>query len=744
MKTVSTDLRAHLDKEVTTLCTCWIITRVDGESFQFTDADADVTIDGVTYQSIGAYKRTAVETTSTLSVDNLDIVGATNELALPEGDLQAGLFDNAVIKVFITSWMPGVSGQIKMRRGFFGEVQVLPNNTFQVELRGIMQRLAYNYTDIFSSTCLYDLGQPGCGVPIKPDPVDPGTTYELGDFVSAPQNNERYGKLYSLGLSDPDFELVGAAGDLDASVYWTNTGTADFILSTTEAYTGTYSVRGGSDSGELKQLIDILQTVGTPRESVNAGDCYLTLRAFQYDNGTDEGYIRARFLDDQGNVLGHGKQANFSGTDVNVSSFGLAGDFTIECWVYPTGTQNTNDGICGSGSKTNASTGNEINFDSRRVRLYNNPPGATGGSDVIVSPNRLTLNEWTHVAVVRDGDTLRIYENFDLVAEETGTGYLDTFTIDRIGGTIAGGFSGSIMELRIWEDVRTEYQLALYGNRSVSPGSTDLLRYYAFHDDSFDDFTGNDPASNAAGSATITEQTLGIAITNDVTSNANYSSGSGSVGTTWTEIGKKDHRIPAGTRYIEITLFATKNAGANAIVYFDNLTGYVLDTSQSGALRADMQNDVYWECTTAGSAGSSTMNGNVDAVVANGTASFTARTAWTRAGRVLSSTGARTFIVEVDEDRAVDAWFNGGTVYFESGDNAGAAMEVKGWDATTREIELFLSMPHNVKAGDLFSVFPGCDKSRISCAAIFDNVANFYGTPDIPGQDDMLRYPDSR
>jgi hypothetical protein len=57
-------------------------------------------------------------------------------------------------------------------------------------------------------------------------------------------------------------------------------------------------------------------------------------------------------------------------------------------------------------------------------------------------------------------------------------------------------------------------------------------------------------------------------------------------------------------------------------------------------------------------------------------------------------------------------------------------------------LELFLSLPFPVEAGDLFTLSPGCDKARVTCAAIFDNVTKMLAAPDVPGQDALFSYPD--
>ena len=49
MKSVSGALATHLAGAVTTLATCWRVTRTDGAVFGFTDHDRDLVVSSVTY-----------------------------------------------------------------------------------------------------------------------------------------------------------------------------------------------------------------------------------------------------------------------------------------------------------------------------------------------------------------------------------------------------------------------------------------------------------------------------------------------------------------------------------------------------------------------------------------------------------------------------------------------------------------------------------------------------------------------
>jgi uncharacterized phage protein (TIGR02218 family) len=69
--------------------------------------------------------------------------------------------------------------------------------------------------------------------------------------------------------------------------------------------------------------------------------------------------------------------------------------------------------------------------------------------------------------------------------------------------------------------------------------------------------------------------------------------------------------------------------------------------------------------------------------------------------------------------------------------NVGRSMEVKAHTATG-VLELQLAMPYDIEVGDEFTIVPGCDKTKATCIATFDNVVNFRGFSFVPGQDKVL------
>jgi uncharacterized phage protein (TIGR02218 family) len=79
-----------------------------------------------------------------------------------------------------------------------------------------------------------------------------------------------------------------------------------------------------------------------------------------------------------------------------------------------------------------------------------------------------------------------------------------------------------------------------------------------------------------------------------------------------------------------------------------------------------------------------------------------------------------------------------GLMTMTSGDSSGYLMEVK--SSTVGTVTLQQRMPFGVAVGDTYSLVQGCDGQFSTCKDTYDNVVNFQGFPDMPGQDKVLKY----
>lgn len=182
MKSLPPALAAHLAGNVTTLATCWRVERADGALILGTEHDQDLTIAAGgspgnayagTYVSRAGITGSNVRSTSDMSVDNLEVTGAVNQgdltlVDLSAADIEAGLFDDATVTLFMVNWQEPDDGQIVLRTGTIGAISRTAEGQYRTELRGLAQRLTQNIVRTYGSSCDAELGDARCGVDLVP------------------------------------------------------------------------------------------------------------------------------------------------------------------------------------------------------------------------------------------------------------------------------------------------------------------------------------------------------------------------------------------------------------------------------------------------------------------------------------------------------------------------------------------------------------------------------------------------
>jgi len=123
----------------------------------------------------------------------------------------------------------------------------------------------------------------------------------------------------------------------------------------------------------------------------------------------------------------------------------FAGNFTIECWLYRTGTGDQSVVVQNSGANyfafnVNAGTGFNIYLNAASVSF--------APTDIVPLTNR-----WNHIALVRNGSTVSVYLN-GVASATTSTnsstiGYNLPFYIGCLGTQATGGTIGFISNLRV-------------------------------------------------------------------------------------------------------------------------------------------------------------------------------------------------------------------------------------------------------------------------------------------------------
>ena len=154
------------------------------------------------------------------------------------------------------------------------------------------------------------------------------------------------------------------------------------------------------------------------------------------------------------------------------TDFVFSGNFTAECWIYPTSVTGSRH-LFALGTET---TGRyHLSLESGVVtgNFYGNVSTTFGGS--------ISINTWTHIALVRSGSTITAYVN----GTALGTTETNSSTINNTGQLTVGGdnsgsnaFVGYIDEVRISDTARYTGTFTTATTQFNSDGSDKLLLHF--------------------------------------------------------------------------------------------------------------------------------------------------------------------------------------------------------------------------------------------------------------------------
>ena len=96
-----------LEKELVCLAFCWRLDRRDGVSLGLTSHDRDLVVEGMVYRAAPGMLPSAVSVGAGLDVDSMDVKGALTADVIAAADLEAGRWDGAGLRLYLTDWSAG-------------------------------------------------------------------------------------------------------------------------------------------------------------------------------------------------------------------------------------------------------------------------------------------------------------------------------------------------------------------------------------------------------------------------------------------------------------------------------------------------------------------------------------------------------------------------------------------------------------------------------------------------------------
>lgn len=163
-----TGLAAHLAGGATQTCHCWAVTRLDGVTLGFTDHDLPLAFDGIRFAPDTGLSARALSSTTGLSVNNTEALGALSSAAISEADITAGRYDGAMVRIWQVRWN-ALADRALQFAGSLGEI-TRAKGGFQAELRGLTEALNQPQGRSYLTQCSAVLGDARCRVALD-DPA---------------------------------------------------------------------------------------------------------------------------------------------------------------------------------------------------------------------------------------------------------------------------------------------------------------------------------------------------------------------------------------------------------------------------------------------------------------------------------------------------------------------------------------------------------------------------------------------
>ena len=163
------DIPAHLAARLsgaTTLCLCWQLTLRDGTQLGFTEHDADVIVDGVTYAARSGFRPDDLEQALGLSASATQVSGALMHDVLGEADLLSGRLDGAAVRTLLVDWA-SPDAHLLVDVSEIGTVH-RADAGFIAELRSPADRFDQPTGRLYRMGCSADFGDAQCGIALAP------------------------------------------------------------------------------------------------------------------------------------------------------------------------------------------------------------------------------------------------------------------------------------------------------------------------------------------------------------------------------------------------------------------------------------------------------------------------------------------------------------------------------------------------------------------------------------------------
>lgn len=737
-KNISSALLTDIQRNVSTLATCMVITRKDGKPYYLTNHDEDIVFEGHTYVHSVPFSVSAIDSGSQLSVDNTEVTLYADPDIFPKAQFDDGLFDHADCEIFQLSYETPSNGRMTMRKGWFGEIKGNKNNVIKITVTGLLKTLDFEVGRTYQPSCDADLGDSRCKVAIDQKQLrSTKNAYSAGDWVY----NYDTSLMTAITVTNPSFEVDGPVDATDPITGWTKgDGTGVFVndeatepgtleaIGTLNPVTGTYALYGfrdatDDDNGFESYVYQDISLTGAGISSTDIDDGKISLGYF-VDVATnvytlDPLKLRVELTDSNGDFV-----ATFDTRPIFLPTTGDWYERALVFPVYPNARTarimiffKKEDGAVANCAADNVRmyywdhtvqtpyddavhrVARLVTFDDRSVYKYINFSFEAQGT--VANANNPTINGWTTGA-----------GNWWQVVSSVGSPSLAAEDDDYF---LAGGDDGSASQKDYTiTQTRPVSQIPLLTAARV------LLGKYVGKLSVNVGFFGNPSTSKATVKLEMLNSSNVVIDTYYAINNSNFSN----TPSVWINQ-EVVFAVPALTHSFRITLIAHSPTGDSyARVGFDDVKMYLFDAERPAKHDPISTNPILASTALDTVSGSYTLDGRII---------WKAMPTYVQYDEVATVTDRKTFTGTAITGAA--GTYETGTIWWISGANAGLKNVVRIWTSGTKTVKMYFKQPFDIAAGDRFIYIRSCQRRFLDdCQLVFQNQINFRGFPHLPGK----------
>lgn len=143
---------------------CVRIECLNGLTVRLTSYPHDLTMSNATvYKTDYGYDPTAFSASSGFSPSAIDLEGIVSAAGVSRDALASGVFDNARVYIFKTSFLAPVEDYEEVAAGFFGKTTLM-DDAYRIEGMSLVDALNQTVGSIYQAACPRTLGDAGCQV----------------------------------------------------------------------------------------------------------------------------------------------------------------------------------------------------------------------------------------------------------------------------------------------------------------------------------------------------------------------------------------------------------------------------------------------------------------------------------------------------------------------------------------------------------------------------------------------------